>query len=230
MADTSNISETEIKAEALTVVEHAKIVKIVDQETYDGACVLLLHRIKPFRKRWLSYWAEVKEPAWAAYQAIQKKFSEGDKPLEEAERQVKGEIARWDTEQEKIRQQRQREEEERVRREEEEERLRIATMAEESGATEEEVNAIVDTPVTAVAPVVERTYQKASGIATRENWKARCIDIKKLCAAVAKGTVPPTYVLPNDSVLNARAKADRGTLNIPGVVPYNDPIVSGRSR
>ncbi len=230
MSDTLTTTEQEIKQEALTVVEQAKIVKITDQESYDYATTLLLEQIKPFRKRWLEYWAAVKNPAWAAYQAIQKKFTEGDKPLEEAERQVKLEIARWDAAQEAIRQQQQREAEEAARRAEEESRLQMAAMAEESGATEEEVAAIVDTPVTAVAPVVAPTYQKASGISTRENWKARVTDIKKLCAAVAKGTVPPTYVLPNESVLNARAKADRGTMNVPGVVPVNDPIVSGRSR
>jgi hypothetical protein len=232
MPDTLNTETTEeiIKQEALTVVEQAKAIVIRDQESYNHACSLLLEQIKPFRKRWLEYWAAVKNPAWAAYQAIQKKFTEGDKPLEEAERQVKAEINRWNEEQEKIRQELQRKAEEEARQAEEEERLRIATMAEESGATEEEVNAIVDTPVTAVAPPVPATYQKASGIGTRENWKARVTDLRKLCAAIAKGTVPPTYVLPNESVLNARAKADRGTMNIPGVVPYNDPIISGRSR
>ncbi len=230
MPDTLSTSEQEIKQEALTVVEQAKIVKITDQESYDVACTLLLEQIKPFRKRWLEYWSAVKNPAWAAYQAIQKKFTEGDKPLEEAERQVKLEISRWDAEQEKIRQELQRKAEQEARQAEEEERLRLATMAEESGATEEEVSAIVDTPVTAVAPPVERTYQKASGIATRENWKAKVTDVKKLCVAIAKGTVPPNYVLPNESVLNARAKADKGTLNIPGVVAYNEPVVSGRSR
>jgi hypothetical protein len=236
MPDTLNISgkpepqEQELQTQALSVIESAKIVRITDQATYDTACSLLLEQIKPFRKRWLEYWSSVKNPAWAAYQAIQKKFTEGDKPLEEAERQVKLEIARWDAEQEKIRQQKQREAEEAARLVEEEERLRIATMAEQSGATEEEVSAIVDTPVTAVAPPVAPTYQKASGIGTRENWKARVTDMKKLCAAIAKGTVPVTYVLPNQSALDARAKADKGTLNIPGIVPYNDPIISGRSR
>lgn len=230
MPDTLTTTEQEIKQEALTVVEQAKIVKITDQESYDYACSLLLEQIKPFRKRWLEYWAAVKNPAWAAYQAIQKKFTEGDKPLEDAERQVKQEINRWDQEQERIRQELQRKAEEDARRAEEEERLRLATMAEESGATAEEVNAIVDTPVTAVAPPVQPTYQKASGIGVRDNYKARVIDMKKLCAAIAKGTVPATYVLPNEQALNARAKADKMTLNIPGVQPYNEPVISGRNR
>lgn len=230
MPDTSNTNEQEIKQQALTIVEQSKIVRITDQQTYDGACFLLLSQIKPFRKRWAEYWEEVKKPAYAAYKAIQDKFNEGDKPLEAAERQVKAEIAKWDTEQERIRQDLQRKAEEEARKAEEEERLRAATLAEESGSTEEEVNAIIDAPVIAVAPPVEPTYQRASGVSTRENWKARVIDVKKLCAAIAKGTVPPNYVTPNESVLNARAKADKNTLNIPGVVACNDPIISGRSR
>lgn len=224
------VNEEELQTEALTVVEQAKTIVIRDQGTYDQACSLLLDQIKPFRKKWLAYWAEVKGPAWAAYQAIQKKFSDGDAPLEAAERQVKSEINRWNEEQEKIRQELQRKAEEDARRAEEEERLRLATMAEESGATAEEVDSIVDTPVTAVAPPVQPTYQKASGIGVRDNYKARVIDMKKLCAAIAKGTVPATYVLPNEQALNARAKADKMTLNIPGVQPYNEPVISGRSR
>jgi hypothetical protein len=230
MQDTLTATEQEIKQEALTVVEQAKAIVIRDQTSYDHACSLLLDQIKPFRKRWLAYWSELKNPAWAAYQAIQKKFAEGDKPLEEAERQVKNEIARWDAEQKRIQEERQREAEEVARQAEEEERLRIATMAEESGATEEEVSAIVDSPVLAVAPPVAPTYQKASGIGTRENWKARVTDLKKLCAAIAKGTVPVTYVQPNQSALDARAKADKSTMAIPGVVPYNEPVISGRMR
>jgi hypothetical protein len=230
MLDTLTTNENEIKQEALTVVEQAKIVKITDQPSYDNACSLLLDQIKPFRKRWNEYWESVKAPAWAAYKAIQEKFNEGDRPLEAAERQVKIEIARWDAEQERIRQEAQRRAEEEVRRAEEEERLRVATLAEQSGASANEVDAIVDAPIVTVAPLVQPTYQKASGINTRENWKARVVDMKKLCAAIGKGQVPITYVLPNDSVLNARAKADKATLNIPGIAPYNEPIVAGRSR
>lgn len=230
MTDTLTTNEAEIKQEALTIVEQSKIIKISDQPSYDYACSLLTEQIKPFRKKWKAYWDTVKNPAYAAYQAILTKFNEGDKPLEEAERQVKAEIIRWDAEQQRIREELQRQAEQKAREEEEEERLRIATLAEDSGATAEEVDAIVDTPSIVVAPPIPVTYQKASGISTRDNWKVRVTDLKKLCAAIGKGTVPVTYVLPNESVLNARAKADQNTLNIPGCVPFNDKIVSGRSK
>jgi hypothetical protein len=230
MPDTLTTQEETIKQEALTIVEQAKIIKITDQTSYDAACSLLLEQIKPFRKRWSDYWQTVKIPAYQAYRAILDKFNEGDGPLELAERQVKSEISKWDSEQERVRQELQRKAEEEARAREEEERLIAATLAEEAGASETEVNAIVEAPMLAVAPPVAPTYQRASGVSTRENWKAKVIDIKKLCLAIGKGQIPSNYVLANESALNARAKADRATLNIPGVAAFNDPVVSGRSR
>lgn len=233
MSDTSNTQESEIKQQALTIVEQSKAVTIRDQETYDQATSLLLDQIKPFRKRWKDFWyGNDNGPvplAYRAYKSVLDKFNQGDTPLEAAEKQVKAEIARFDAEQEKIRQQKQREAEEAARKAEEEERLRVATLAEESGASDEEVNAIVDAPVMAVAPPVEPTYQKASGISSRDNYKCRVTDIKALCKAIGAGKVPANYVLPNEPVLNARARADQMTLAIPGCVPWNDKIVSGRT-
>lgn len=234
MPDTLTTNEETIKQEALTIVDQAKIITITDQPSYDYACSLLTDQIKPFRRRWKEFWYGADNGpvplAYRAYKSVLDKFNKGDEPLETAEKQVKSAILKWDDQQERIRQELQRKAEEEARKAEEEERLRVATLAEDSGATDEEVDAIVDAPVMVVAPPVAPTYQKAAGISTRENWKARVTDVKKLCAAIAKGTVPVTYVMPNDSVLNARAKADKSTLNIPGVVAYNDPIVSGRTR
>jgi hypothetical protein len=232
MQDTLTTTDQEIKQEALTIVEQAKV-KIIDQRSYDYACDVLLNRIKPFRARWTAYWKGENAPvtlAYRAYKSVLGKFTEGDEPLEQAERLVKSAILKWDQEQERIRQELQRKAEEEARQREEEERLRAATLAEETGASKEEVEAIVNTPAVVVAPPVQPTYQKASGVSSRENWKAKVTDMKKLCAAIGKGLVPVTYVLPNESVLNARAKADRQTLNIPGVAAYNEPIVSGRSK
>lgn len=229
MQDTLTNEET-IKQEALTIVKQATLVKITDQPSYDFACALLTEQIKPFRKRWQDYWEDVKKPAYAAYKAIQAKFNEGDEPLAKAERQVKAEIIVWEAEQDRIRMELQRKAEEDARKAEEEERSRLAALAEIEGASEEEVESITAAPMVVVAPPVAPTYQRAAGVSTRENWKCRVTDMKKLCAAIGKGQVPVNYVLPNEPALNARAKADKATLNIPGVVSYNDPVISGRSR
>jgi len=231
MSDTAVvINEQELKQESLTVIERAKIVRIVDQPSYDQACSLLIDRIKPFRKRWAEYFDAMKKPAYAAYKAVLDKFNEGDAPLEKAEKQVKDEIRRWDQEQERKRQELQRQAEEAARKAEEDERQIAAAVAEESGATEEEVAEIANAPIAVVAKPVEPLYQKASGVSTREVWSARVVDIKALCLAVAKGKAPVSYIEPNMVALNARARADRQTMNVPGVAAIKDNIVSGRTR
>lgn len=222
--------ERELKQEALTVVERAKIVKISDQPSYDSATSLLLNEIIPFRKRWKDYWETLRVPAYKAYQGILDKFKEGDAPAEAAERQVKAEIRRWDEEQGRIRQELQRKAQAEAERQAEEERLRAAIVAEEAGASEAEVQSIVETPVAAVAAPVAPTYAKTSGVSRRDNWKAKVTNMKDLVKAVAIGKVPIEYLLPNEQALNARAKADKQTLNIPGVVAWNDSVISGRAR
>ena len=224
--------EQQIKQEALTVIERAQIVKIVDQDSYDSACSLLLEQVKPFRKKWKEYWDAVKRPLKEAVDAVQQKFNEADKPLETAELNIKSAIRQWDEEQERIRQELQRQAELEARKREEEERLKTVEQLKDDDpfVTEEDVQAILTAPSIAIARPVEATYSRAVGVSKRDNWKCRVTDIKALCRAVANGKVPPTYVVANESVLNARAKADRQTLNIPGCVPYNDPVIAGRSR
>jgi len=214
----------------LTVVQQAAVVKITDQESYEAATKLLLERILPFRKRWKAYFEELRKPAWDAYQAVLKKFKEGDEPAEKAERFVKAEIARWDAEQERIRQELQRKAQEEAERQERERLMAEAVFAEEAGATDEEIEAIASTPVVAVAEPIAPTYERVSAISRRDNWKCRVTDIKALCKAIGAGKVPATYVVPNETVLNARAKADKETLNIPGCVAYNEPVIAGRAR
>lgn len=222
--------EQELKQQALTVIERAKLVKISDQPSYDAATSLLLDEIIPFRRKWADYWKPLTGAAWDAYKKIQAKFKEGDAPAEAAEMQVKAEIRRWDDEQIRIEQERQRKAQQEAEKTAEEERLRAAIVAEEAGATEAEVSAIVDTPVAVVAERVTPAYERTSGISRRENWKAKVTDLHALVKAAAKDKSLLAYLQANESALNARAKADRQTLNIPGVVPYNDAVISGRAR
>jgi hypothetical protein len=222
--------EQELKQEALTIVQRATLVKISDQQSYNAACDLLQKEIVPFRKKWADYWKPLTGAAWTAYKKIQDKFKEMDEPAEQAERVVKAEIRRWDDEQIRIEQEKQRKAQEEAEKAATEERLRAAIVAEEAGASETEVAAIVDTPLAVVADPVAPTYQRTSGISRRENWKCKIVDLHALVKAAAKDKNLLCYLEANQSALNARAKADRQTLNIPGVVPYNDAIVSARGR
>jgi hypothetical protein len=222
--------QEQLTQEALTVVQRAALVKITDQASYDGATKLLLEEIIPFRKKWADYWKPLTGAAWDAYKKIQAKFKERDEPAEAAEHAVKKEIRRWDDEQIRIEQERQRAAQEALEKAAEEERLRAAIVAEQSGATETEVSAIVDAPVAVVAEPVASAYQRTSGISRRSNWKAKVTDLHALVKAAAKDKNLLAYLEANQTALNNRAKADQKTLNIPGVVPYDDAIVSARGR
>ena len=222
--------EQELKQQALTLAQHAQSIQIVDQQTYNQASALLLEKIIPIRKRWAEYWSPLKKTAYDSWQAINAKFNEGDKPLEQAEHAVKSSIRMWDDKQVALERERQRKAQEEAEAKEREERLQAAVVAEQAGASEEEVESIFDAPVAVVAAPVAPVYQRASGVSVRENWKAHVTDIKKLCLAVAKGQVSPEYVTPNMTALNARARADKQTMQIPGCIAKNESIVAGRTK
>ena len=223
------VQEENLKQEALTVTQKAALVKITDQPSYNSASALLLEQIIPFRKRWAEYWNPLKTAAWEAHKAIMAKFNEGDAPAEQAERIVKAAIRDWDVEQQRIQERLQREAQEAAEKAAQEEKLAAAIAAEKSGASKEEVDDIFTAPVAVVAAPVAPTYQRAAGISKmRDNWSAELVDMKALVKAVAAGKVSYEYLLPNQVALNARAKADKSTMNIPGVVARNVPVIAGR--
>ena len=229
ISESLQIQDQEFQERSSAIACRVRELEVTNQETYDVAVSLLIDQIKPFRKLCKEYFDSMKEPAYKAYRAVLDRYNEADAPLEQAEAQIKFALAVWSTEQERKRQELQRQAELEARRVEEESRANAAAVAEETGATEEEVAEIVNAPSEAVAAPAT-VYVKAAGISTRENYKARVTDLKKLALAVAKGQVPVSYIEANMTALNARAKADKLTMNVPGVVAYNDPIVAGRTR
>lgn len=228
--DNTTSVEIELREQSLSLIEQAKQITIRDQDSYDQAAHLLTNGILPFRKRLKDYFEGLRKPAYAAYQAVLGKFNEQDKPAEEAERAVKMAIAKWDAEQERIRQEAQREAERRERERLEAERIAEAFFAEQAGASEEQIEAIQAAPMIPVVEEVEPTYQKAAGISIPKRWKCVVTDLKALCKAIGKGEVPASYVEPNMTALNARARADQRTMNIPGCVAKEEASVTGRTR
>jgi hypothetical protein len=134
----------------------------------------------------------------------------------------------WDDEQRRIQERLQAEAQRKAEEEEAARRAQLAFEMEDAGAEEAQIEEVVSAPVVVVAEAVAPTYQKASGVSRRDNWKARVTDVKKLAKAVAAGKVPVEYILPNQQALDNRAKADQTTMNVPGVESYDDPVIAGR--
>jgi exonuclease VII large subunit len=233
---TNTPDEEKIKQQAITVIEQANAITITNQDSYNAACDLLTTRIKPMRKEWASYWEDIKKPMREAMNKVQAKFKDADDKLEAAEKKIKAEIVRFDNEQARIQEELQRKAQEEAQRIEDAKRTETAVELQDQGISEEEIEQFLEAPSTAIAAPVAPTYQRASGISKRENWKARVVNVKDLCKTIGAGKLK---FAPSDEkkvaeffegLLSTRAKADKQTLNIAGVVAYNDPIVAGRAR
>lgn len=210
-------------------------VVISDQTSYDAA-VARLTEIKTWRKRWAEYWTPLKDAAHKSWKGLCDKFNEGDSPAATAENTVKRAILDWDMEQERLRQEAQRKAEEEARKKEEEERAAQAAQMEFEGVSEDDIDAVLSAPPVAVAPVVQPTYQKASGISKRDNWVTKVTDLKSLCKAIGAGKfkLNPTETQKAveffESLLKSHAVANQTTMNIPGCKAENQPILGARVR
>lgn len=221
----------EYPSSALTIKEQASAVVITDQATYEVACELGLG-IKTLRDRAeLHHRGGIKKSydSWKENCAMLKRI---DDPLAEAERVIKSRITTWDLEQQRIRDA----EETRLMRESaelaEREVQQSALDAIDSGATEDEVDAIIVTAGVALMPVFLPPPVRVAGVSPpRANWSAVVDSKGQLIEAAAKGNVLAFAALePNHILLNQQARSLKSLLNIPGVRAVNKPITAfGRS-
>ena len=142
--------------------------------------------------------------------------------LKKAESLIKRAMLGYQQEQERKRQ----EEEARLRKIAEDEQRRrdalASKQAEKARARGEEDRAqeILDNVPVIPTPVVLKEQPKVKGISTRKVWKFRIIDAKQL---------PREYMLPNEKMLLAFARATKGTIPVAGVEFYvEDILASGR--
>jgi hypothetical protein len=228
--------EQSLRTELATVTAIQKAIVIVDQATYDQSASRLVD-IKTLRKKWSDYWIPKKESANKTWKLLCDAFNEGDKPLETAEKAEKAALLKWDLEQQRIQQELQRKAEQEAREKAEAERAALAVELEDSGMTEEDIAAAVESVQVEAPVVVEPTFTRAAGVSKpRDNWYAEVTSIIDLCKAIgAKKFKLSTEDMAKvkeffESLLKSQAVANKSTLAIPGVKAVNRPNISGRSR
>lgn len=150
-----------------------------------------------------------------------------DDPLGVADRKVQGLMQDFHDEVERKRQkaiadaEAERQRKEKERKDEEDRLAREAEEAEAAGNSEKaeeliQQAATVETqPVEPTDVIPERV--KSYGSSSRQIWSAEVTDLMTLVKAVAEGKAPLSSVLANQKLLDARARAEKGDLNIPGV-------------
>jgi hypothetical protein len=219
----------QLEHKALSLHDQAKALKIVDQPTYNGA-VDFLRGIKALRGEAEAHHRPVIDAAHRAHKAAVDALKRIDGPLEIAERAVKGTIAAWDQEQQRLR----REEEERLRKEEEARRdAELEAKLESSeaaGASSAEVRAMISQAALAPPVVVAAPprYERAAGVATRKTYSGQVVSLIDLIRWVAQNPQYCNLLKENPVGLNQLIHASRGVLTIPGVRVVEDSVVSVR--
>lgn len=145
----------------------------------------------------------------------------------EAERKLQEEARRKAEEEARIAREAAEAERKRLAAEEEAQRLRLAEEAEQAGATSEQVTEILTTPLAmpeveeyipepVIMPTVAPMFQKSAGFAPRWNYSSKVVNLAELVKAAANQPHFLQYLQPNESAINALARASKDAFSLPG--------------
>ena len=212
-------------------VEQARQLKVISPETR-GVAAEFAKGITALRKEAEDHHRPMIDAAYKAHKEAVAALKRIDDPLAEAERIVKGQIGAYDTEQDRKRRDAERRAQEEARQRQEAEALAAAEAAKAAGATEAEAEAILveemAAPLVVAAPPVPTPAEK-QGVGTRFNYKAQVRDMTMLLRFVADNPTFMNLVTPNESALNALARAQKEAFDIPGCRLVREPVVSVRA-
>jgi hypothetical protein len=220
--------ETELALSETTLSQAVLKLEVTSQETYDLAnhvideCNVVLGRISAHHDPMIKAAYSAHKTAVAAKKRLADRF-------EAIKKDAACKMTAWYmAEQRRVQEERQKAEEQ-ARRDAEEARLREAVALEKVGMGNAAAAAL-DMPLNPAEFIKEQAAGPIAGdgVFYRVTWKATVIDLMKLVKAVAEGKAPIAYLEANMTALNAAAKSYRNTLDIPGVLQYNEPVQSKR--
>ena len=208
------VETNEVETRALSIVDQAKAVKVVDIESYKYAGELW-KGIGDMIKEVKATFDPICEAANKAHKAATAKRASFLDPLEAVYRSVKKLMSDYDAEQERIRREAEEKLREQARKEEEERRLQEAIALEQSGQ-KEVATAVMEAPVY-VAPVVipKVVPRMEGGPVFREVWDFEIIDEK---------AIPREYMVPDLVKIRKVVTALKNQSNIAGVRAYSKRV------
>jgi hypothetical protein len=225
----SGVAVVELEQKAEVLVAEAKALKIVDQATYNLAAERLLG-VAALRHEIIEHHKTMKSSAYAAWQHVIAAEKRLLNPAAEAERLYKASLAMYESEQRHREEESRRAAEAEARRAAEEQRESELQRAEMEGATGAEIAAMINEPLMVALPRLQPAFQAARGITTAVNWKGEVTSLEMLVRSIAAGQASISLVMPNQTSINALAKATHNTLTIPGLRFFTEPIVRAQRR
>jgi len=211
-----------VEEKALSIVDQAAAVKVVDPASYMAAGELF-KAIVEMMKEVDSTFDPIIEAAHRSHKAALAQKKKYFDPLDKAKRGVKSLMAAYDQEQERKR----REEEARLReiarKQEEERKLAEALAAEaemkrrgaDKAEIEQETAAIMEEETYIPPPVVPKATPKVEGVSFRTAWKFRVLDVSAL---------PRTYMTPDMVKIGGVVRSMKADTNIPGIEVYEERV------
>lgn len=187
---------------------------ITDEATYRRAGEVL-RAVKALRQEVERVWAPVVKAAHDAHKTATRARGEQDAPLAQAEARLKGAIGSYAQEQERIARVAAAQAAAAAAKAEEDARIEEAAALEAAGEVEEAERVLMAPPPPPPPPV--RATPRLSGVSVSEVWRARCVDLPALVAAVAAGHAPASLLAFDQRAGDALAAATRGASRVPGV-------------
>jgi hypothetical protein len=194
--------------------DEAKGLAIVDQESLELAA-LYIKELKAVVREIEAKRTDMKSPVLEAGRRIDANASEAKAPLLRALAILEPRYTGYIEEQRRLRREEQHRLEEAARKAAEEEQLAAAIAAEKAGASPAEVDAIANETPMVPMPVAPPRVQRVAGVSTATNYSAECIDkaafLKWALAFRQYGVIDV-----NEPALNALARSQRDSFNVPG--------------
>jgi len=210
------MEEKNVKTEALTIIQKATGLQVVDSESYRSAGSLW-QDIKAMKDQVNESFRPIIEKAHAAHkEALAQKAKIFD-PLDNAGRAVKAAMEKYDREQEAIRQAERRRIEAEMRAAEEERRLQAAIAAENSGR-QEQAEKILDIPISISVPKTElppSAPKMEGGPVYRTVWKVEVTD---------ESILPREMMVPDLVKLGQLARVMKEKFSVPGARAYSERV------
>jgi hypothetical protein len=234
-------SKEALATETQSWASRAASLKVIDRESCTNASYLL-RSVKTLRAQVQAWFAphldaamETKRKAEAARKGLADEQARMEAPLIEAERILKTGLLAFEAEQERTRLAEEQRLQAEALREAEAVTLAAAAAMEaeavKTGNVEmlQEASDILEQPIDAPVVSVAKSVPKVQGVTYRDNWKAHPeVNRKALAAAVADGSAPTSFMVPDMVAINAFARATKGTQTLAGVRFFNDRQITAR--
>ena len=206
------VETNEVETKALTIVDQAKAVKVIDGETYTSAG-LLWKAIGDMIAEVKSTFDPICDAAHKAHKTATEKRSKYLDPLQVAYKSVKSLMSDYDAEQKRKAEAEQRRLEALAKKEEEDRLIAEAAEMEKNGQ-HEEAAAIIEEPVYVPPITVKKDVPKmAGGPVYRTIWKFKIYDAK---------LIPREYLIPDEKSIGGVVRASQGKIKIPGIQSYEE--------